>query len=98
MPASMYDQAVEALRASKASIRCDDLTRWLERLGFEVSGAGNAGHKVFVHDHLPDFHSSSYNCDHGRNPQIKRPYIVKVLRVLREHESDLRKFLGETND
>lgn len=78
-------------------MRCGDLTGWLERLGFEVTDAGSAGHKVFVHDHLPSFHSSSYNCSHGRDPQIKRPYIVKVLRVLREHETDLKKFLGETN-
>lgn len=95
MPDNLYDQAIEALEASKASMRCAELTDLLSRLGFEIRDGSRGGHKVFVHDELPTFHSGSYNCDHGRNPQIKRPYIVKVLRVLREHEADLKKFLGE---
>ena len=97
MPANLFDQAVEALEASKASMRCAELTDWLSRLGFEVRDGRRGGHKVFFHDGLPAFNSSSYNCDHGRNPQIKRPYIVKVLRVLRDHEVDLKKFLEESS-
>lgn len=94
MPASLYDQAIEALVASKVSMRCAELTDWLSKLGFEVRDGKRGGHKIFVHDGLPAFHSGSYNCDHGRNPEIKRPYILKVVRVLREHEADLKKFLG----
>jgi len=96
MPASLYDQAIAALEASKASMRCSELTSWLTALGFDVRDGKRGGHKVFFHDGLPAFQSSSYNCDHGRNPQIKRPYIVKILRVLREQESDLKKYLEET--
>jgi len=95
MPANLYDQAVQALEASKASMRCSDLTDWLSKLGFEIRDGSRGGHKIFIHDGLPAFHSASYNCDHGRNPQIKRPYIVKVLRILREHEVDLKKFVGD---
>lgn len=97
MPANLYDQAIEALEASKASMRCADLTDWLSRLGFEIRDGSRGGHKIFIHDGLAAFHSGSYNCDHGRNPQIKRPYIVKVLRALREHEADLKKFLGDNS-
>ena len=94
MPANLFDQAIEALEASKASMRCAELTDWLSRLGFDVRDGRRGGHKVFFHDGLSSFHSGSYNCEHGRNPQIKRPYFVKVLRVLREHEADIKKFLG----
>lgn len=94
MPDSLYDQAVEALEAAKASMSCSDLTDWLTTLGFDVRDGKRGGHKIYFHDGLPEFHSGSYNCDHGRNPHIKRPYIVNVLRVLREHEADLKRFLG----
>lgn len=96
MTATLYGQAVEALESSKASMRCSELTDLLTSLGFEVRDGKRGGHKVFVHDGLPAFHSSSYDCNHGRNPQIKRPYILKILRILREHETDLKSFLGGT--
>ena len=93
MADSLYETAVRTLEDSGASMRCSELTDLLESLGFTVRDGKLGGHKVFVHDGLPDFKSGSYNCDHGRNPQIKRPYITKVLRVLREHEDDIKKFL-----
>ena len=93
MTASLYDSAISALESSKTSMRCADLTRILVSLGFTVRDGKLGGHKIFVHDGLPNFWSGSYNCDHGRNPQIKGPYITNVLRVLREHEVDLKTFL-----
>lgn len=93
MAASLYDQVVKALGAAKASTSCSELTDQLTSLGFEVRDGKRGGHKVFIHDGLPSFTSSSYDCNHGRNPQIKLPYIVKVLRVLREHETELKSFL-----
>lgn len=76
-------------------MRCRDLGALLASLGFEIRDGKKGGHKLFFHDELPEFHSGSYNCDHGKNPQIKRPYITKVIRILEVHETDLRKFLGE---
>lgn len=77
-------------------MRCTELTGLLISLGFEIRNGKLGSHKVFFHDGLPQFHSGSYNCEHGLNPQIKRPYIIKILRILREHESDLKTFLGES--
>ena len=90
MSASLFDQAIAALESAGAAMRCSELTALLQSLGFVVRDGQKGGHKVFFHDQLPNFHSGSFNCDHGRNPQIKRPYIKKVIRVLREHESDLK--------
>jgi hypothetical protein len=89
------DEAITQLRQSKATTKCSDLTQMLEHFGFEVRGAGNAGHKVYVHDGLPNFLSSNYDCGHGSNPTVKTCYIRNVIRVLREHKQDLIKYLGE---
>lgn len=70
----------------------------LERLGFEVKDGKRGGHKLFFHDHLPSFTSSSFNCGHGKNPEIKPAYIKKLIRTLREHESDLKKYLEKGED
>ena len=77
-------------------MRCTELIGLLISLGFEIRNGKLGSHKVFFHEGLPEFHSGSYNCEHGRNPQIKRPYIIKILRILREHESELKRFLGES--
>ena len=74
-------------------MRCSELTKLLISLGFEVKNGKRGGHKVFTHDGLPDFHASSYNCDHGKNPEIKRPYIKQVKKTLRQHESSIRAYL-----
>ncbi len=79
-------------------MRCAELTGLLEGLGFEVRDGRRGGHKVFIHDHISGFTSGSYNCEHGRNPEIKRPYVKKVLAVLRQHEQELKRYLEERND
>ena len=79
----IYTEVVRTLQASKANIRWDTLAEQLARLGFEVRDGKRGGHKVFVHDGISAFISSSYNCGHGGNPEIKPAYIAKVLRILR---------------
>ncbi|MFA7098083.1 MAG: type II toxin-antitoxin system HicA family toxin [Gammaproteobacteria bacterium] len=86
----IYEDVVHALEAARASIRCAELAALLARLGFEVRDGNRAGHKVYVHHRLPGFFSGSYNCGHGKNPEIKPAYIGKVLRVLRQYESELK--------
>lgn len=98
MGARMLDQAMKRLESAGASMRCAELTGLLEGLGFEVRNGRRGGHKIFIHDHIPGFTSGSYNCEHGRNPEIKRPYVKKVLAVLRQHEQELKRYLEERND
>lgn len=75
-----------------ASMRCKELTAALISLGFEVRD-GKSGHKICVHDYLPGFDSIGYNCGHGRNGEIKRIYISKILKLLNTHEADFVIFL-----
>lgn len=93
MPAKLYDQAIQNLRASKASMRCADASKLLESLGFQIRDGKAPGHKIYTHVGLADFHSSSFNCDHGKNPQIKPAYVTNILRVLAAHESALKSYL-----
>lgn len=92
----IYAEVVEALQASKASIRCDTLAEQLARLGFEVRDGKRGGHKVFFHDGISTFTSGGYNCGHGKNPEIKPAYIGKVLTILRQYEAEIIGFLERT--
>ncbi len=84
-----------ALSQAGASMRCQELCRHLESLGFEVRSGKRGGHKVITHSGIPGFLSASFNCDHGKNPEIKRPYIIQVVKVLRKYEQELRALLEE---
>lgn len=89
----VFDEVIRELDQAGASMRCSELTTLLVTLGFEVKDGKRGGHKVFTHDGLPDFRSGAYNCDHGKNPEIKRPYINKVKGTLRRHETSIRAYL-----
>lgn len=93
MSKRILEEVVGELSAAKKTIRCDELATQLRRLGFEVRDGKQGGHKVFVHDGVQGFTSGSYNCGHGRNPEILPPYIGKVLRILRQHEVEILDYL-----
>ena len=94
----VYEEVVSALRSTKASMRCAELTRQLERLGFEVRPGKRGGHRIMVHDGLTSFYSKPFNCGHGKNPEIKPAYVRQILKLLNNHEQELIRFLEERND
>lgn len=89
---------MQRLKASRTSMRCADLGKLLETLGFYVKDGERGGHKVFFHDHLDGFLSGSYDCGHGRNPEIKPAYISNVLCILRHYEAELNRYLEKNDD
>lgn len=92
-----FKAVVEALESQKTSMRCQDMVKALESLGFNMRDGRKQGHKVFFHQALSDFKSSSFTCGHGRNPEIKPVYIANIHKLLLRHEADIRLFL-ETRD
>lgn len=90
------DEVLDEFNAGKTSIRCSRVRELLEALGFEVRDGKQGGHKIFVHDQLPDFYSGSYNCGHGKNPEVKPAYIKKIIQVLKQHSSTLEELNGRT--
>ena len=71
------------------SMRCAKAKDLLTQLGFIVRDGKRGGHKIFVHRRLAGFKSGSLNCDHGKNPEIKSPYIKKIIRIINQYEAGL---------
>ena len=89
------NEVTKHLRLANSSIRCQELTRILESLGFNVRNGKKQGHKVFVHHGLDSFTSGGYNCGHGKNPEVKPVYIKKIARLLKQYENELIQYSRE---
>jgi hypothetical protein len=87
------DSAIRALENAGASMRCKELVKILESLGFDVRDGKKEGHKIATHPGLGNFHSFGFSCGHGNNPEVKRNYVKTALNVLRNHEDDLRQIM-----
>ena len=84
-------EVISHLLQHKASLCCDDIKRLLSSLGFEVRDGKQGGHKVFVHYGLSSFHSGSFNCGHGKNPEVKPAYISKIIGILKQYQDELER-------
>lgn len=91
-----YTKITSEFKRAGASMRCAEVKKLLTQLGFEVKDGSRGGHKVFTHRHLTSFYSQSFNCDHGKNPEIKKPYIKKIIKLLEQHEDSLIGYLEKT--
>lgn len=98
MTSDKLKQVLEDLASSGASLKCDDMRRYLEALGFEVRDGTKAGHKIVTHKGLVNFYSTSYTCGHGKNPEIKPPYIRNIRKTLLRHEEEIRAYLREQDN
>jgi hypothetical protein len=89
---------IEQLQQRKSSLCCDDVKQLLTRLGFDVRDGKLGGHKIYVHQGLPLFYSGSFNCGHGKNPEIKPAYISKIVQVLNQYKNELDAYLEKNDD
>ena len=87
---------INQLQQHKSNLCCKDVKDLLEGLGFDVRDGKQGGHKVFVHQGLPSFHSGSFNCGHGKNPEIKPAYITKIIQILKQNQDELDDYLTRT--
>lgn len=84
----------EQLRAAGANLRCDDVVKLLSGLGFQIKGGRRKpGHKIVTHPGIKSFTTASFNCGHGKNPEIKPPYIKNMIKVLTDYEAELVDYL-----
>lgn len=90
----MVSKTLESLKQKKTNIRCKELIRYLEQLGFVVRDGKRGGHKVFNHPEIEGFFGGSFNCDHGKNPQIKPVYVQNIIKVIECYESELVTLAG----
>ena len=87
--------AINHLHTRKGHLRCEEVKRLLESLGFEVKDGKKGGHKVYMHDGISEFYSSSFNCGHGKNPEIKVAYIRNIIGVIEELKTSIAAFLDD---
>lgn len=94
-----YDEVYAELAAGKASsgLPCVQVRSLLQQLGFHVKDGKRGGHKVVTHAHLPGFTTAAYNC-RGGNGDVDRNYLGSIMKVLRQHETALKKYLGEDEE
>lgn len=89
-----YDSAYERLKVSAGNLRCNDVCSILSALGFVVRDAKSGGHKTYIHIAISNI-NGNYNCGHGKDPQVKKPYIMKILDVLEKNENDIKRYLDK---
>ena len=80
--------AVDQL-ATGRRIRCKEMIRLLEGLGFLVRDGRKQGHKIVTHPGLDDFLATSFSCGHGKNPQIKPHYVASLRKLLESRLDEL---------
>jgi hypothetical protein len=85
---------IEEFRQRAGRLRCIDVCKALRSLGFEVREGDGPGHKVVSHQALKGFHGTNFNCGHGKNPEVNRPYVKNLIRVLQQWQPELE----EAND
>ena len=89
----LLDDVLIELRQKSSNLRCADVVGLLSSLGFDVREGKKGGHKVYTHQQLPDFISSSFNCGHAKNSQIKAHYIKQIARTIVMHKFALEDYL-----
>ena len=93
----VYTNVVTTLKSAGSAMRCKEVKALLVELGFSVRDGNKGGHKVYTHQHIQSFKSGGFNCDHGKNPEIKRPYIKNIIKVLEKYEQELVDYLESQN-
>lgn len=75
-------------------MRCSELTRELESLGFRVRAGKKGNHKVVSHSGLKDFHGTRFDGGHGADAELKPCYVSQAIKVLESWSDELEKDQG----
>lgn len=89
MPAKFsFIDVTRRLRESPTNIKCSEMKKMLEDLGFVVTKGTKGNHHRFKHPAIPEFYGGKF--DGGHESKIKPAYSKDVLSILVEFESQLR--------
>jgi len=80
------------LRQRNTNLRCKEVLRMLELLGFKIRDGRRGGHKVVSHPGLEGFYGTNFNCGHGANSQIKPVYIRKLIGIVEDWQAELEQY------
>jgi len=79
--------------SSSANTSSREFTRVLEDLGFQIENCGSAGHKIAKHPAIALIEYPDYNCGHNQGAAVKRPYINKLYKFVKQHEDAIKEYL-----
>ena len=80
-------------KATSANVKCKDFTKLLGDFEFDVRDGKKGSHKIVTHPKLLSWHGSIYNCGHSSGADVKPNYIKTFLKIVKEHEDELREIL-----
>lgn len=80
-----YRMVLAHLRAGIKSIKCNKLVTALKILEYDVRKGSSGNHYSYSHPQMKDFHGSSFDCGHGKNPNPLPVYIKNVIKTLESH-------------
>jgi len=73
---------------TSANASCKEFTNLLIALGFQIENCGSAGHKIARHPAVSLIEYPNYNGE-----AIKRPYIKKLYKFVKQHENAIKEHL-----
>lgn len=79
--------------AGNANITCNQLTSALKALGFTIRDCSNGGHKIAKHPAISVLESTNYDCGHKEGSKIKKPYILSLIKFVKNNEETIREWL-----
>ena len=82
-----YHAVLANLRSNIVTTKCDILVKLLESLEYKVRKGSAGNHYSYSHPNIKGFHGSNFDCGHGKNPTIKKPYIRIAIRTLESHSN-----------
>lgn len=80
-------------QANSANTSCKEFTSLLEELGFIIENCGSAGHKIAKHPGIALAEYPDYDCGHNLGNAVKRPYIKKLHKFVKQHEEAIKEYL-----
>lgn len=78
---------------TSANTSCSEFTNLLTAFGFLIEDCGSAGHKIARHPAISLIEYPNYNCGHNKGEAVKRPYIKKLYKFIKQHESAIKEHL-----
>lgn len=78
---------------NSANASCKEFTNLLTALGFLIEDCGSAGHKIARHPAVSLIEYPNYNCGHNKGETVKRLYIKKLHKFVKQHEEAIKEYL-----
>jgi len=89
---------INDLSMRKRAVSCEGksgLRLYLKELGFTDTAGKTEGHRVFTHSWLNEmsgFLSFSIDCGHRPNREMRLPYVIITIKILRDYQEYLEKY------